>query len=42
VDMGEGTPQRVALACKLTVVDGMRILSVTPEIQYCLGSIQPE
>jgi NADH dehydrogenase/NADH:ubiquinone oxidoreductase subunit G len=42
VDTGEGTPQRVALACKLTVVDGMRILSVTPEIQYCLRSIQPK
>ncbi|SRR5581483_1447094 len=39
-DLGEGTPNRVALACKLMVEDGMRILTVTPEIQYCLRSLK--
>jgi hypothetical protein len=39
-DMGEGTPDRAALACKLAVVDGMRVLSVTPEIQYCLRALR--
>ena len=42
LDLGEGTPQRAALACKLTVVDGMRVLSVTPEIQYCLRALRPK
>jgi hypothetical protein len=41
-DLGEGTPQRAALACKLVAVDRMRVLTVTPEIQYCLRSLQPK
>ena len=41
-DRGEGTQQRAALACKLVVEDGMRVLTVTPEIQYCLRSIHPK
>lgn len=39
-DMGEGTPARAALACKLVVEDGMRVLSITAEIQYCLRALQ--
>lgn len=41
-DMGEGTPTRAALACKLVVEDGMRVQSITPEIQYCLRALQPK
>ena len=37
-DLGEGTAERVGLACKLNVEDGMRVLAVTAEIRYCLRS----
>ena len=34
-DLGEGTSSRVALACKLTVQEGMRVTEVTREIDRC-------
>jgi len=40
VDLGEGTPLRTALACKLMVQDGLRIREVTPEIKYCLRELK--
>ena len=39
VDLGEHTPERKALACKLTVQEGMRVTAVTPEIRYCLKEL---
>ena len=38
-DLGEGTPARAALSCKLMVGDGMRILETTAEIRYCLSKL---
>ncbi|HKD02769.1 MAG TPA: 2Fe-2S iron-sulfur cluster-binding protein [Terriglobales bacterium] len=38
-DVGEGTPTRAALACKLLVEEGMRVKEVTTEIKYCLREI---
>lgn len=35
-DEGEGTKQRKALACKLVVKDGMRIVEAAQEIRYVL------
>jgi len=35
-DLGEGTPTRAALACKVLVEEGMRVKEVTAEIRYCL------
>jgi predicted molibdopterin-dependent oxidoreductase YjgC len=35
-DLGEGTPTRAALACKVLVEEGMRVKEVTTEIKYCL------
>jgi 2Fe-2S iron-sulfur cluster protein len=35
-DLGEGTPQRAAISCKLMVEDGMRVREVSQEIRYCL------
>lgn len=39
-DLGEGTNSRAALACKLTVQDGMRITEITTEIRYCLRTLK--
>jgi predicted molibdopterin-dependent oxidoreductase YjgC len=39
-DLGEGTPTRTALACKLMVRDGMRIREATTEIRYCLRDLK--
>ena len=39
-DIGEGSPVRNALACKLMSADGMRLLDVTPEIRYCLRGLK--
>ena len=39
-DMGEGTPARVALSCKLPVEDGMRVKSISTEIRYCLRDFE--
>ncbi|MGO9126661.1 MAG: 2Fe-2S iron-sulfur cluster-binding protein [Terriglobales bacterium] len=41
-DLGEGTPERAALACKLMVQEGMRVREVTAEIRYCLRNLNPE
>jgi len=38
-DLGEGTGARAALACKLSVQDGMRITEAAAEIRYCLRSV---
>jgi predicted molibdopterin-dependent oxidoreductase YjgC len=39
-DSGNGTAVRAALACKLTVEEGMRVKSISTEIRYCLRSLQ--
>ncbi|HXY50447.1 MAG TPA: hypothetical protein VEI01_13410 [Terriglobales bacterium] len=36
---GEGAAARAALACKLLVEDGMCVVEVTPEIRYCLRTL---
>ena len=38
-DMGEGTPTRAAISCKLMVQDGMRVKEVATEIRYCLRTL---
>jgi hypothetical protein len=38
-DLGEGSPMRAAISCKLMVQDGMRIREVSTEIRYCLRSL---
>lgn len=39
-DLGEGTPVRAALACKVLVAEGMRVKEVTTEIKYCLRGMK--
>jgi NADH dehydrogenase/NADH:ubiquinone oxidoreductase subunit G len=39
-DLGEGTPERNALACKLGVREGMRVRELSLELRYCLRSLQ--
>ena len=39
-DLGEGTPTRAALACKVLVEEGMRVKEVTTETKYCLRGLQ--
>ncbi len=41
-DMGEGTPRRAAISCKLMVEDGMRVLDMALEIRYCLRDLKLE
>jgi hypothetical protein len=38
-DLGEGTPSRNALACKLGVREGIRIREMSLELRYCLRSL---
>jgi predicted molibdopterin-dependent oxidoreductase YjgC len=38
-DLGDGTPTRTAISCKLMVQDGMRVKEVTAEIKYCLRTL---
>ena len=38
-DMGEGTQRRAAMACKLMVKEGMRVLEIAQEVRYCLRSL---
>ena len=38
-DMGEGTPARKAISCKLIVESGMRVLDAANEIRYCLRGL---
>lgn len=39
-DLGEGTPERNALACKLGVREGMRIRELSLELRYCLRTLK--
>ena len=39
-DLGEGSPARKALSCKLMVQDGMRIVEMAGEIKYCLRDLK--
>jgi predicted molibdopterin-dependent oxidoreductase YjgC len=41
-DLGEGTAERAALACKLIVQEGMRVREVTTEIRYCLRNLRQQ
>lgn len=38
-DLGEGTPSRKAISCKLMVQEGMRITDAATEIRYCLRDV---
>ena len=38
-DLGDGTPVRTALGCKLMVQEGMRISDVSLELKYCLREL---
>jgi NADH dehydrogenase/NADH:ubiquinone oxidoreductase subunit G len=38
-DMGEGTPSRTAISCKLIVEEGMRITQMDTELRYCLREL---
>ena len=39
-DLGEGTPTRAAISCKLMVQEGMRVKEVTMEIKYSLRTLK--
>ncbi len=39
-DLGQGTPTRAAISCKLMVQEGMRVKDVTTEIKYCLRMLE--
>ncbi|MBZ5570434.1 MAG: hypothetical protein LAO09_00965 [Acidobacteriia bacterium] len=38
-DLGEGTPARTAISCKLMVQDGMRVREAATEIRHCLRNL---
>jgi NADH dehydrogenase/NADH:ubiquinone oxidoreductase subunit G len=38
-DLGEGTPQRNAISCKLMVQEGMRVFDLAQEIRWCLREL---
>ena len=38
-DLGQETPTRAALSCKLPVQEGMRVKEISTEIRYCLRSV---
>ena len=38
-DLGEGTPERAAISCKLMVQEGMRVTEMAQEIRYCLRKL---
>lgn len=38
-DLGDGTPAKAALACKLITREGMRILEMSRELRYCLRGL---
>jgi hypothetical protein len=38
-DLGDGSPSRAALSCKLTVQEGMRVTEAAAEIRYCLRTL---
>lgn len=39
-DLGEGTPERNALACKVGVHEGMRLRELSLELRYCLRALK--
>ncbi|HVO81332.1 MAG TPA: 2Fe-2S iron-sulfur cluster-binding protein [Terriglobales bacterium] len=39
-DLGDATPSRTAISCKLMVQEGMRVKEVTTEIRYCLRTLK--
>jgi len=39
-DMGEGTKTHAAIACKLMVQPGLRVLDMTTEMRYCLRTLK--
>ncbi len=39
-DVGEGSPSREAISCKLMVQEGMRINEIATEIKYCLRALR--
>jgi hypothetical protein len=39
-DLGEGTPPRAGLACKIPAQDGMRIKEAAPDIRYALRELR--
>jgi hypothetical protein len=39
-DRGDGTEPHAALACKVMIEDGMRILEMTSEMRYCLRTLR--
>ncbi len=39
-DLGEGTPQRAAISCKLMVKEGMRVIEMAEEIRWCLRKLE--
>ncbi len=39
-DLGESTPERTALACKVGVREGMRLRELSLELRYCLRSLK--
>ncbi len=41
-DLGEGTAQHAALACKLMVQPGLRVVDCAPEVKYCLRTLPSE
>lgn len=41
-DLGDGTPTRTAISCKLMVQEGMRVKEMTTEIKYCLRTLKLE
>lgn len=38
-DLGDESPNREALSCKLMVRESMRIIAMTKEIRYCLRTL---
>jgi hypothetical protein len=38
-DLGEGTPKRAALSCKLVPEDGLRVTELSTELKYCLRGL---
>jgi len=39
-DLGDASPTRTAISCKLMVQEGMRVKEVTAEIKYCLSALK--
>lgn len=38
-DLGDASPTRTAISCKLMVQEGMRVKEVTAEIRHCLCTL---